>query len=64
MGKNKKITFNGGNALSVNERYAVGKKLISLIKEMTGAKRLGCVQKAAITAEVNELVSVELKFYM
>ena len=64
MGRSKKITFNGGNMLSVDERYDVGKKLIKLMKEITGAKRLGSVQKVTITAEVNEHVTVDLKFYI
>jgi len=64
MGRNKKLKFNGGNTLSVDERYDVGKKLIKLMKELTGAKRLGSVQKVAITAEVNEHITVELKFCM
>jgi len=50
--------------LSVKERYAVGKKLIKLAKEITGAEKLGSVQKVAITAEVSEPLTVELKFYM
>jgi hypothetical protein len=64
MGRSKKVTFNGGNTLSVDERYDVGKKLIKLMKELTGAKRLGSVQKVTITAEVNEHIAVDLKFYM
>jgi len=64
MGRSKKITFNGGNTLSVDERYAIGGKLIKLMKEITGAKRLGSVQKVTITAEVNEHITVDLKFYM
>lgn len=60
----KKIKFNGGNTLSIDERYTVGTKLISLVKEITGAKRLGVVQKLSVTAEVNEHVTVELKFFM
>lgn len=64
MGRSKKIMFNGGNMLSVDERYDVGKKLIKLMKEITGAKRLGSVQKIAITTEVNEHVTIDLKFYI
>jgi len=64
MSRSKKITFNGGNTLSVDERYDIGKKLIKLMKDITGAKRLGSVQKVTVTAEVNEHVTVDLKFYI
>jgi len=50
--------------LTVKERYAVGVKMIKLIKELTGAKTLGSVQKATITTEVNEPVTIELKMWL
>jgi len=50
--------------LTVKEREEQGAKVIKLLKEILGAKKLGLVQKATIKAEVNEAMEIEIKTWL